>query len=516
MAEVTLSHLTAPRTSPPASPTVGQRWLSTSLADMRIDPSADGRSRILYSTRWFQEASVWYYDGTYHMIHTVDVHLEYSSCDGDPLDPDAWTNGPTVIGTAPDAPDGSGGWDGGASRSCILREGDTLYCYFIDKRAGNAVDVRVATAHVDTPTVWTTSETVQFTPPASAGESGNVFVIEHDGTYYMFLEYLHIDTFQEGTLGSFQTGVATSDSPTGPWNELHEVLTSPRVNGGHSTVSGCWIGREGDQWVMYYHARTWPRSHPSDIYRATTDDLAADSWVVDNLGWPIVRRAHPAEYDQVADPWLFQSPEGAWYMVWEGCNNRKNRGSIMCAALQPVPHHWDGARWVPDLAGFSTRQHGPAVEMNTAVEVAAPLGATRVTGTWSADAPDGAIGGRFYNTSAADNDAAEWDVTLPPGEWDLTLMHGVGPDNGVIHVDIDDGGDLYNMPEVGSVDTYAAVAAYNQTASMSFTIYGRETVRRRIRFRVEEPGAGGGYQIEVQGFRLQETSEGSPHTFNAT
>ncbi len=69
-------------------------------------------------------------------------------------------------------------------------------------------------------------------------------------------------------------------------------------------------------------------------------------------------------------------------------------------------------------------------------------------------------------SSAAQNDSVEWDISLAAGTWEIELLHTTLNTNGVYHVMLDGN-------EVGTIDSYSA----SQTASVRSTITGVEVVR---------------------------------------
>jgi hypothetical protein len=72
-------------------------------------------------------------------------------------------------------------------------------------------------------------------------------------------------------------------------------------------------------------------------------------------------------------------------------------------------------------------------------------------------------------SSAAQNDSVEWNVSLAAGTWDVELLHTTLNTNGIYHVSLDG-------TEVGTIDSYSA----SQTPSVRSTIAGIEVSRTGV------------------------------------
>jgi hypothetical protein len=126
----------------------------------------------------------------------------------------------------------------------------------------------------------------------------------------------------------WQSGWATGTSPQGPftvqgWSpSLIQTITQPPTIGHYSAGT---ILKVGSIYKMIYHAADYGNL-PSEIFIATSIDLS--NWTPDPL-W-VVRREHPREYDQVADPSLFIDPiSGKVYLFWSSVENDTGSGCIM-------------------------------------------------------------------------------------------------------------------------------------------------------------------------------------------
>jgi hypothetical protein len=465
-------------TTPPVSPVSGQQWRSASLLDMRIGPGAEDRFVILGSSANGagaapQEVSAWYANAKYNMLCTDSGALRYRSCTTDPTVAANWSAPTACIGG------GNGGFAGNPGRSGVYVEGSTLYCYYLDISTN---DVRVATAPITTPTVWTDVGIV-LSPPGGTGGGGNNFVVKDGSTYRLFMEYVQqVSWSGVGVINQYMTGMATSSTPTGTFTRQISTLSSLRTNGGAGSVSGICMVKENSTWVAYYHSQAASPDIPDHIYRAHTTDLSTDSWVQD-IGGPFVRRAHPVEVDQCADPFLCQSPGGTWLIFWEGYDNRAGKSSILCAPLQPVDKQWDGAQWQFAEAGYDSRDTAPPEKTVWSIRMVPPwVGGVRHTGTWTTDTSSGGLGPRILNSTNAQNDSVEWDVILAPGTWLLTLLTLIAANQSIITVDIDNGAGSFIRPSLGTIDCYNGAATY-AVYTLAFTIYGQSAIRRSLRFK---------------------------------
>lgn len=458
-----------------------------------------------------QESSIWYANGRYNLIFTGAGALQYTYClaANDPCVAASWSVPVAVIGG------GAGGFAGSPARSGLLVDGATLYVYFLDM--SNQTDVYVATAALATPTSFTTVGIVRSYVAGSA-YTGNIIVVKDGATYRMFLEaVLGVDYVGGGSIvsGAFVTGLHSSATPTGTFTQDISVLQTLRVGReGKGSASGMWIGKEGATWVAYYHGQAWAPGAPDQLYRATTTNLATDSWTVDSGGSPpFMRRVHRAERDQVSDPFLVQSPGGTWYMTWEGYDNTTAKASLFCAALQPALKQWDGNRWqlVESTAGPIANELPDVAP--TLQEVARPwMGADALTGSWAYDSIATPVGSmvRYYNWTVSQNDSAAWDVRLSPGVWKLRVAGLTDPNCAIVSVEIDGGSGSYPFSASavpsgphGTVDFYSPSIDV-LIGEVTLNVYGDETIEQRLRFQAasKNPSAGG-YLIMLLGFQLQ-------------
>lgn len=480
-------------------PAVTKRWLSSAFKHVTADPSPSSRYQLFGG----QEPSIWYDNGKYQMLYTDGGgKVGYRFCSGDPLVAANWSSELVVVShTATTA------------HSALFIEGTTLNLYYIDT---STKQVYLATSTLAAPTAWTDSPNSPLLNvlPGNGSATGNIFVVKNGATYYMFVESLSQDSLgADGTTNSWQMQIYTSTSPAGPFTQQlgGARLTSLRPNGVGS-VSGAWITSENGEWVMYYHGGAWARYFPNDGYRATSTDLSSDSWTPLNQGGPFIKRAHAREVDQVADLSAVRGPDGQVYLFYAGNDNTPGFTSfqIMGTKLHPrlmeyVDGAWRGAERSTDARLPVNNPFTPRVIQN--VPQIDPTGQA-TSGTWALSAtPSGMYGNcRRTNTSAASGDSIAFDAILTPGTWKLTWLYGTGPDHGINTIDlaVGDNGSYFSHP--GTVDAYAASPTPNNLVTKTFTVYGTEAMRARIRFLSNtKNAASSGYVISDQGWTLTRT-----------
>ncbi|WP_324644138.1 hypothetical protein [Pseudarthrobacter sp. LT1] len=349
----------------PANPVVGQEWLSSAMADLRVSPNpadrkvittvagADGDSN--------QEAATWLDDTKFNMLYTAGNGLWYQSCPltADPTVLANWTKYTTA------AVVGSGNGVAQINHASVYDPNPgsatgTVYCFGNDQ-VGNTI--KVYTASKTAPTVWTmVGQSMALSAmPAGALHFGNTFVVQDtDGTYVMFIEF-------QDSASRWQLAQATSATLTGTFTRVTNTMTSIYPNSRWSMCGGAWVTRENNQWTMVYHAGFGQLGNlPTEIFRATAPSLKADNWTVLDGGRQFIRRAGKYEIDQTADFEAMHSPNGQVYAFWTGLDNRNPmRARVVISALMPTRKRWDGNVWVPvdkpAIPAEGTRQYQPPV-----------------------------------------------------------------------------------------------------------------------------------------------------------
>lgn len=461
-------------------------FADTSIANCQMSPHAGDRFRLFGG----QEVSVWIANGRYNLLCTApagDLVYRYCAISSDPTVASNWSSPVSCIGN------GAGGEAGNCAHSFVYIEGATLYCYYTQKSTEN---VRVATANINAPTDWGSNATCR-TGPLGVAENGNACVVKIGSTYYMLLESQFQEMLpSEGFTQSWQTGLLSCSTPTGTFTTVLAPYISGRPGGVHGSMSTGQLFFENGLWVHVYHGTGWGRtSFPTDIFIATSPSLTADSWTVQNGGFPVGTRKTANEYDQVADPCLVAGPNGLNYLFYTGANNRSGVFDVNVTALLPVLMQTDGINSKRAVSGFEQPspqafdyQRGPLTFSLQPWQFPQGYPSTAI-GTWALDNTVSGVPGncRRYNSSAANGDSIQWEVMWSPGTWQLEVYHQKGPSGGIARlqgsVSVD--GLSINFLSDGTgnasvIDTYAAATTNYVKSTFTFNVYGFEPVRGRF------------------------------------
>jgi hypothetical protein len=294
---------------------------------------------------------VWIGNGVWNMLYVGggagSQYQGYASCPigSNPLVPGNWTKHSTAT---PVIGNGQSGQAGQAQHAGVYVEDSTVYCYFTDTVTGN---MKVATAAVTAPTVWTTVGTVLTPPGGTLPPLANPFVMKLGaGSYMMFYEVR-----DSASAYRWQIGRATTTTPTGTWTSVQFPVTGlDAINPGACTYSNPWIVAEDDLYVMWFHGSYGQFGIsgvlPTEGYRATSTDLA--TWTLRDNKRPFIRLSHPYEVEQIADLTVIHDPaSGIPYAFWSAIDNGAAHGHIMCSRVNPTLMQWDGTTWVPYHTG---------------------------------------------------------------------------------------------------------------------------------------------------------------------
>jgi hypothetical protein len=329
----------------PINPVVGQTWLSSAMADLRVSPNLadrkvattvagpDGDSN--------QEAATWTDSTKFNMLYTAGNGLWYQSCPltADPTVLANWTKYTTA------AVVGSGNGVAQINHASVYdptpgSATGTIYCFGNDQ-VGKTI--KVYTASKSAPTVWTMvgQSHAIADMPAGALNFGNTYVVKDtDNTYIMFIEF-------QDSATRWQLAQSRSSTLTGAFTRLTGTMTSLYPTAQWSMAGGAWVTRENNQWVMVYHAGYGSFGNlPTEIFRATAPTLGTDNWTVLDGGKQFIRRAGKYAIDQTADFEAVRSPNGQVYAFWTELDNRSPmRARVVTTALQPSRKRWDGSVW---------------------------------------------------------------------------------------------------------------------------------------------------------------------------
>lgn len=334
--------------TPPANPDDSTLWLSNSLKHVLPSQTQNKRTVVISADQTFegtvcQEPSVEYFGGKYHMFYTGGAaavsQLGYATADY-PSGP--WTKQGAVFGM------GLGGESSSCPHGFLYCEGDDMYYYYVNN---TNEQIRVAHAVKSAPTVWTYVGAVLSDTQGLSDSWGNPCVYKDGDKYVMLIE---------NSLGfaSWQMGLAEGASPTGTFNRTHIQsinLRNPNLFTGQTgntrgTVSGAWLAKEGDEFILYYHQS--PLSDgvsaalPTDGYRASSTDLM--QWVLLDEKRSFFKRELAVEVDQIADLHLCKGENEQWWMFYTAASNIDNVFYICCTPLMPQLMRYTGqGKWEP-------------------------------------------------------------------------------------------------------------------------------------------------------------------------
>lgn len=117
---------------------------------------------------------------------------------------------------------------------------------------------------------------------------------------------------------------------------------------------------------------------------------------------------------------------------------------------------------------------------------------------------------RWYNNGAALNDSFEVEVVLRPGTWAFEMYVDNASNGGTVTVAVDNGAGGFYPTAFLSHDSYNPTTSLNQRRTATLQIRGRDTIRRRLRFKVTGKNASSsGYQLSMRGFALRRTGDQS-------
>lgn len=92
-----------------------------------------------------------------------------------------------------------------------------------------------------------------------------------------------------------------------------------------------------------------------------------------------------------------------------------------------------------------------------------------------------AQGGGMQYGGTAQNDSVEWDIVLAAGTWTIQFECVKFSDCGIVTISVDGS-------DVGTIDTYAAGATYNQIVSLANIVIA-STGKKRIKFMIATKNA---------------------------
>jgi hypothetical protein len=121
------------------------------------------------------------------------------------------------------------------------------------------------------------------------------------------------------------------------------------------------------------------------------------------------------------------------------------------------------------------------------------------SGVWTVTPSSSAIFGGTLLSSGLQNEYAEWNISVVPGTYELTLLHTEANNRGIYTVSIDG-------TDVGTIDGYAAtvVGTFDRISSISISVAGQVPIRFTMATR---NGSSANYYASISGFTLTRTGD---------
>jgi hypothetical protein len=119
------------------------------------------------------------------------------------------------------------------------------------------------------------------------------------------------------------------------------------------------------------------------------------------------------------------------------------------------------------------------------------------SGIWTVTPSSSAIFGGTILSSGAENEYVEWDISVVPGTYELTLLHTEANNRGIYTVDIDG-------TTVGTIDGYAAsvTGVFDRISSIAVASAGLVPIRFTMATR---NGSSSNFYGSISGFTLTRT-----------
>src|SRR5262249_48347189 len=158
-------------------------------------------------------------------------------------------------------------------------------------------------------------------------------------------------------------------------------------------------------------------------------------------------------------PSFIRRANGTPYLVYTAGDNRYQLFKLMITRMAPAWRRWDGFSWASIQPGADVSSpQGEQYVLRQFPPTAGPNGSTPNTvGVWTVDGTQ--TPPVQYNSSAAQNDQVEYDVTLPPGNYQIDVFYQKGAGNAIITLGYENGAGGYSFGVVSNtIDTYAASA----------------------------------------------------------
>ena len=121
------------------------------------------------------------------------------------------------------------------------------------------------------------------------------------------------------------------------------------------------------------------------------------------------------------------------------------------------------------------------------------------SGIWTVTPSSGAIFGGTILSSGQQNEYAEWNISVVPGTYELTLLHTEANNRGIYTVSIDG-------TSVGTIDGYAVSVAgvFDRISSIAIATAGYVPIRFTMATR---NASSSNYYASISGFTLTRTGD---------
>jgi hypothetical protein len=139
-----------------------------------------------------------------------------------------------------------------------------------------------------------------------------------------------------------------------------------------------------------------------------------------------------------------------------------------------------------------------STEAPSLIDVNPFMGRTLTTGaSWALTADSACVFGGRLDCDSTQGNAIGWDLSLRPGDWELTLLHTTNTNRGIYSVQIDG-------VEVDTIDGYSASVVRNVVSTATFTTTTRGV--KRLSLVMNATSTGGGRVASVQRLTLRRTA----------
>ena len=236
-----------------------------------------------WGDRWFWAPEVYYINGKYAMVYSVDEHISIAFSDS-PTGPFKQDIKKTYLE------------EKGIDNHIFIDDDGTPYIYWVRFDDGNVIwmaelskDLKTIKPNTITFCLRSEKGTWEWTPSEpSASIAEGPFVLKHNGKYYLTYSCNHYQS------PDYAVGFATADSPRGPWkrSESNPILNNhmgAKGTGHHALLTTS----KGDNYIIYHSHFSNEKVGPRRTY------IAPYNFEKNNKGETIIKVS-----DKVIIPYL--------------------------------------------------------------------------------------------------------------------------------------------------------------------------------------------------------------------